>query len=118
MSKTATATNATANKMMTVTELYNVFTTELLKNNRIEKVNYSDAKSQPYVGLNNFSVNLKKSSYNVYMSVDNATKCIEKFKNLVAYENGCDTTKKQLRNRLIKFDDTKTLTECIKIVCA
>jgi hypothetical protein len=121
MKKTnSTATNATVNEMMNVTELYNVFTSALLENNRIAKVNYSDAKTAPYTGLNDFSVNVKKSFYNVYMSVDNANKCMSVNDKLVVLDNQCDTTKKQLRCKLVRFDktDRDTLLKCIKVVCA
>lgn len=121
MKKTnATATNATVNEMMTVNELYNVFTTELINNNRIAKVNFSDAKTAPYTGLNDFSVNVKKSFYNVYMSTENANKCMTVNDKLSVLENACDTTKKQLRCKLIRFDknDRDTLVKCIKTVCA
>lgn len=123
MSKTATnatKTNATAVEMMNVTELYNVFTTELLNNNRIAKVNFSDARTAPYTGLNDFSVNVKKSFYNVYMSTENANKCVSVNDKLVVLDNQCDTTKKQLRCKLIRFDknDRDALLKCIKTVCA
>lgn len=122
MSKTATnatKTNATV-EMMNVTELYNVFTNELLANNRIAKVNYSDAKTAPYTGLNDFSINVKKSFYNVYMSTENANKCMTVNDKLVVLDNQCDTTKKQLRCKLIRFDknDRDALLKCIKTVCA
>lgn len=123
MSKTATnatKTNATATEIMSVAALYNVFTTALLENNRIAKVNYSDAKAAPYVGLNDFSVNVKKSFYNVYMSTENANKCMTVDDSLTVLDNGCDTTKKQLRCKLIRFEmtDIEKLLKCIKVVCA
>ena len=119
MSKKSTTATTTAT-MKTVNELYNVFVTELLKNNKVEKVNFSDAKTAPYCGLNNFSINVKKSFYNVYMNTENANKCTAIDKNLTVLENGCDTTKKQLRNKLIRFEmnQIETLEKCIKTVCA
>lgn len=116
----ATTTNTTVNEMMNVVEIYNVFTTELLNNNRIAKVNFSDARTAPYCGLNDFSVNVKKSFYNVYMSTENANKCMSVNDKLVVLDNQCDTTKKQLRCKLIRFDktDIETLLKCIKTVCA
>lgn len=102
------------NTMLTVTELYKVFTDTV--NGRVVKINYSDAKSQPYCGYDDFSVNLKKTTYNVYMNDINRDICLKLDKKLTATKNECDTTKKQLRCNLIKFDDIETLKKCIVAV--
>lgn len=115
---TKTTNNATKNAMHTVNDIYKVFHTVI--GLKPVKVNFSDAKSQQYCGTSDFSVNIKKSMYYVYMSTDNAKKCIEIDNTLVITDNKHDTTKKQLRNKLIRFDmnQFETLVKCIKTVCA
>ena len=108
----ATKTNATKNAMHTVNDIYKVFHTAI--GLKPVKVNFSDAKSQQYCGTNDFSVNVKKSMYYVYMSADNAKKCTEIDNALVVTDNKCDTTKKQLRCKLIKFTDYELLKKCIE----
>ena len=110
---TATATvNATKNTMHTVNDIYKVFHTAI--GSKPIKVNFSDAKSQPYCGTSDFSVNVKKSMYYVYMSADNAKKCTEIDNTLAITDNKCDTTKKQLRCKLIKFTDYELMKKCIE----
>lgn len=108
----ATKTNATKTAMHTVIDIYKVFHTVI--GLKPIKVNFSDAKSQPYCGTSDFSVNVKKSMYYVYMSTDNAKKCTEIDNTLVISDNKCDTTKKQLRCKLIKFTDYELLKKCIE----
>ena len=108
----ATKTNATKNAMHTVNDIYKVFHTAI--GLKPVKVNFSDAKSQQYCGTNDFSVNVKKSMYYVYMSADNAKKCTEIDNALAITDNKCDTTKKQLRCKLIKFTDYELLKKCIE----
>ena len=108
----ATKTNATKTAMHTVNDIYKVFHTVI--GLKPIKVNFSDAKSQPYCGTSDFSVNVKKSMYYVYMSTDNAKKCTEVDNTLVVNDNKCDTTKKQLRCKLIKFTDYELLKKCIE----
>lgn len=113
MSKSnATKTNATVN----VTDVYKVFVSAV--NGAPCKLNFSDAKSQPYCGLPSFSVNMKKSGFMVYMSETNATICTDIDKSLTVNVNECDTTKNGLRNRSIKFslDKYETLCKCINAV--
>lgn len=112
---TATATttnNATKNAMHTVNDIYKVFHAAIGLNP--VKVNFSDAKSQSYCGTSDFSVNVKKSMYYAYMSTDNAKKCMEIDNALVISDNKCDTTKKQLRCKLIKFTDYELMKKCIE----
>ena len=104
----------TTNTILNVTEMYSVFTDAV--NGRVCKLNYSDAKSQPYCGYDDFSVNMKKSSYNVYMSANNAVICQSVDDTIVVDDNLCDTTKKQLRSKLVKFTDTELLKKCINAV--
>lgn len=113
MTKNTNKTN-TNNAMLTLNEVYKLFTDAV--NGRPCKLNYSDAKSQPYCGFDDFSVNFKKSSYNVYMSENNATICASVDKSLTIDDNPCDTTKKQLRCKLVKFTDTEILKKCIDAV--
>ena len=108
----ATKTNATKTAMHTVNDIYKVFHTAI--GLKPVKVNFSDAKNQPYCGTSDFSVNVKKSMYYVYMSTDNAKKCTEIDNTLVISDNKCDTTKKQLRCKLIKFTDYELLKKCIE----
>lgn len=108
----ATKTNATKTAMHTVNDIYKVFHTAIGLNP--VKVNFSDAKSQQYCGTSDFSVNVKKSMYYAYMSTDNAKKCTEINNTLVVTDNKCDTTKKQLRCKLIKFADYELLKKCIE----
>ena len=108
----ATKTNATKTAMHTVNDIYKVFHTAI--GSKPIKVNFSDAKSQPYCGTSDFSVNVKKSMYYVYMSADNAKKCTEVDNTLAITDNKCDTTKKQLRCKLIKFTDYELLKKCIE----
>ena len=98
-----------------VTEVYAVFA-EAVNNRPGCKINFSDAKSQQYAGLDDFSVNMKKSFYNVYMSEANAELCKKQDKDLEVLENPSDTTKKQLRCRLIRFEDFDVLKKCISAV--
>lgn len=100
--------------MLTVNEVYKLFTNAV--NGRVCKLNYSDAKSQPYCGYDDFSVNMKKSSYNVYMSENNAVICQSVNDTIIVDDNLCDTTKKQLRCKLVKFTDTELLKKCIDAV--
>ena len=109
---TKTTNNATKNAMHTVNDIYKVFHTAIGTNPI--KVNFSDAKSQQYCGTSDFSVNVKKSMYYVYMSTDNAKKCTEVDNTLVVNDNKCDTTKKQLRCKLIKFTDYEVMKKCIE----
>ena len=113
---TAAATvNATATatvKMHTVDDIYKVFHAAI--GLKPIKVNFSDAKSQQYCGTSDFSVNVKKSMYYVYMSADNAKKCTEIDNTLAITDNKCDTTKKQLRCKLIKFTDYELMKKCIE----
>jgi len=104
------------NTMVAVDELYRMFTEAV--NGKVCKLNYSDAKAQQYAGYDDFSVNLKKTSYNVYMSAANADICVAVDKSLEVMDNPCDTTKKQLRCKLIKFSDTELLKKCIEAVTA
>ena len=104
----------TTNTMLTVNEVYKLFTDAV--NGRVCKLNFSDAKSQPYCGYDDFSVNMKKSSYNVYMSANNATICQSVDDTIIVDDNLCDTTKKQLRCKLVKFTDTELLKKCIDAV--
>ena len=97
-----------------VTEVYAVFVDAVDK--RPCKLNFSDAKSQQYAGFDDFSVNMKKSFYNVYMSEANAEICKKQDKDLKVLENPSDTTKKQLRCRLIRFEDFDVLKKCIQAV--
>lgn len=113
MSKSnATKTNATVN----VNDVYKVFV------NAVDgvpcKLNFSNAKSQPYCGLSSFSVNMKKSGFMVYMNESNATICTDIDKSLTVNVNDCDTTKNGLRNRSIKFalNQYETLCKCINAV--
>lgn len=108
----ATKTNATKTAMHTVNDIYKVFHTAIGLNP--VKVNFSDAKSQQYCGTSDFSVNVKKSMYYAYMSTDNAKKCTEVDNSLVITDNKCDTTKKQLRCKLIKFTDYEVMKKCIE----
>lgn len=108
----ATKTNATKNAMHTVNDIYKVFHTAIGLNP--VKVNFSDAKSQQYCGTSDFSVNVKKSMYYAYMSADNAKKCTEIDNTLAITDNKCDTTKKQLRCKLIKFTDYEVMKKCIE----
>ena len=109
---TATTNNATKNAMHTVNDIYKVFHAAIGLNP--VKVNFSDAKSQQYCGTSDFSVNVKKSMYYVYMSADNAKKCTEIDNTLAITDNRCDTTKKQLRCKLIKFTDYEVMKKCIE----
>lgn len=102
------------NTMLTVTDVYKLFTDAV--NGRVCKLNFSDAKSQPYCGYDDFSVNMKKTTYNVYMNNVNRDICIGIDNKLTASHNDCDTTKKQLRCNLIKFDNIETLKKCIVAV--
>ena len=116
MTKNAIKKNAEKkNTILTVSELFNVFSTELV--GVPVKINYSDAKAAPYTGLDSFSVNVKKRGYNVYMNASNAELCKKQISTLEVHENPCDTTKKQLRSKLIQFTDSEQLVNCIKIVC-
>ena len=113
MSKSnATKTNATVN----VNDVYKVFVNAV--DGKPCKLNFSDAKSQPYCGLPNFSVNMKKTGFMVYMSETNATICTDIDKSLTVNVNDCDTTKNGLRNRSIKFalNQYETLVKCINAV--
>lgn len=109
---TATNNNPKTNTVVTVNDVYAVFAKCV--NNRPLKLNYSDAKSQMYCGTNDFSVNMKKSSYVVYLSKHN----VEVIKSLIdgkltVTENASDTTKKQLRCMKVVFDDFALLKKCI-----
>lgn len=114
----ATANNATKNAtatknaMHTVNDIYKVFHTAI--GIKPIKVNFSDAKSQSYCGTSDFSVNVKKSMYYAYMSTDNAKKCTEIDNTLAIIDNKHDTTKKQLRCKLIKFTDYELMKKCIE----
>ena len=108
----ATKTNATKTAMHTVNDIFTVFHAAI--GLKPIKVNFSDAKSQPYCGTSDFSVNVKKSMYYVYMSADNAKKCTEVDNTLAITDNKYDTTKKQLRCKLIKFTDYELLKKCIE----
>jgi len=110
MSKNATKTN----EVVTVKTVYDVFVKSVGSN--VCKLNYSDAKSQPYCGFDDFSVNMKKSSFNVYMSDVNATVCTTVDNTLTVEVNASDTTKKQLRCKLIRFTDFTVLKKCIDAV--
>ena len=113
MSKSnATKTNATVN----VNDVYKVFVNAV--DGKPCKLNFSDAKSQPYCGLPSFSVNMKKTGFMVYMNETNATICTDIDKSLTVNVNDCDTTKNGLRNRSIKFalNQYETLTKCINAV--
>lgn len=113
MSKSnATKTNATVN----VNDVYTVFVNAV--NGKPCKLNFSDAKSQPYCGLPSFSVNMKKNGFMVYMNETNANTCLSIDKSLTVNVNDCDTTKNGLRNRSIKFslDKYETLCKCINAV--
>lgn len=124
MSKTTTTkttttktikSNATkTNTMLTLDAVYALFVDGV--NGKPIKLNYSNAKSQPYCGFDDFSVNMKKTAYNVYMNEINRDICTMIDKNLVVEPNACDTTKKQLRSWLIRFTDTDTLKKCITAV--
>lgn len=105
-------TNATVN----VNDVYKVFVNAV--DGKPCKLNFSDAKSQPYCGLSNFSVNIKKTGFMVYMSESNATICTNIDNKLTVNVNDCDTTKNGLRNRSIKFalDKYETLCKCINAV--
>lgn len=105
-------TNATVN----VNDIYKVFVNAV--DGKPCKLNYSDAKSQPYCGLPSFSVNMKKSGFMVYMSETNANTCLSVDKSLTVNVNDCDTTKNGLRNRSIKFtlNQYETLCKCINAV--
>ena len=109
--------NKKVNTMLNVTDVYKLFTDAV--NGRVTKINCSghDGKvAQPYCGFDDFSVNIKKSSYNVYMNDVNRDICLSIDKKLTATHNDCDTTKKQLRCNLIKFDNIETLKKCIVAV--
>lgn len=108
----ATTNNATKNVMHTVDDIYKVFHAAI--GLKPIKVNFSDAKSQQYCGTSDFSVNVKKSMYYAYMSADNAKKCAEIDNTLAITDNKCDTTKKQLRCKLIKFTDYELMKKCIE----
>ena len=104
--------NATIN----VNDVYKVFVNAV--DGKPCKLNYSDAKSQPYCGLPSFSVNMKKTGFMVYMNEVNATICTDIDNTLTVNVNDCDTTKNSLRNRSIKFalDKYETLCKCINAV--
>lgn len=108
----ATKTNATVN----VNDVYKVFVNAV--NGVPCKLNFSDAKSQPYCGLPSFSVNMKKTGFMVYMNETNANTCLSIDKSLTVNVNDCDTTKNGLRNRSIKFslDKYDVLVKCISAV--
>jgi len=108
----ATKTNITVN----VNDVYKVFVNAV--DGKPCKLNYSDAKSQPYCGLPSFSVNMKKTGFMVYMNESNANTCLSVDKSLTVNVNDCDTTKNSLRNRSIKFalNQYETLCKCINAV--
>lgn len=101
-----------------VKTVYNYFQTKVLENDGVAKINFSDAKSQQYCGFDDFSVNMKKSNYVVYMSENNANICKTVDKKLTVEINASDTTKKQLRCKRIVFDDFNALKKCIDKITA
>lgn len=108
MTKNATKTN----EVITVKSIYDDFKNATI--DKVVKINFSDAKSQQYCGFDDFSVNLKKSGYNVYMNTANTEICKSIDKTLVIDDNSKnDTTKKSLRSYLIKFTDYTLLKKCI-----
>ena len=103
------------NKIIDVKSIYNDFVKCV--GNNVCKLNFSDAKSQPYCGYDDFSVNLKSKSYNVYMSTVNSDLCKTVDNTLEVLDNSKnDTTKKQLRCKLVKFTDYALSKECMKSV--
>ena len=110
----ATTNNAKTNVVVTVNDVYAVFAKCV--NNRPLKLNYSDAKSQMYCGTNDFSVNMKKSGFVVYMSEHNVDVIKSINNKLVATENASDTTKNRLRCMKVVFDDFAVLKKCINAV--
>lgn len=101
-----------------VKTVYNYFQTKVIENDGVAKINFSDAKSQQYCGFDDFSVNMKKSTYVVYMSENNSNICKTVDKKLTVEINASDTTKKQLRCKRIVFDDFNVLKKCIDKVTA
>lgn len=115
-SKSTTKTNATkTNEVVTVSTVYQYFQSVTM--NHVVKLNYSDA-SQKYCGYDDFSINFKcdKSKnqwFAVYMSEVNANVCTSVDNTLEVEVNASDTTKKQLRCKLIRFSSYDTLVKCI-----
>ena len=108
--------NVKTNEVITVKTIYDDFKTATV--NKVVKINYSDAKSQMYTGFDDFSVNMKKSSYNVYMNKTNVDICKSIDKTLIDEINASDTTKKQLRSYLIRFTDYELLKKCILAIAS
>ena len=117
--KSNTKANATKkDEVVTVATTYQYF--QSLTLNQVVKLNYSDA-AQKYCGYDDFSVNFKcnKSKvqwYAVYMSEANAQVCTSIDDTLEVEVNASDTTKKQLRCKLIRFTSYETLCKCIEAV--
>lgn len=106
--------NAKTNEVITVKTIYDDFKNATV--NKVVKVNFSDTRSQMYTGFDDFSVNMKKSSFNVYMSKTNVDICKSVDKTLIGEINASDTTKKKLRSWLIRFTDYELLKKCILAV--
>lgn len=104
------------NRIISVSDVYSVFVNAV--NGKPCKLNYSNAKSQTYCGLPSFSVNMKKTGFSVYMSSENSEICKSIDNTLIVIDNFSDTTKNQLRCKLIKFslDRFDTLIKCINAV--
>lgn len=119
--KNATANNATVNNakvnnakvtMHTVDDIHTVFvksigTTPL-------RINFSDA-TQQYTGFTDFSVNMKRATYRVYMSDANAKLCTG-IDNTLTVCDAPHSTKNGSRDFYIDFTDFNVLKQCIESV--
>lgn len=110
------ATNATNNNakvtMMTIDDIHAVFAKSI--GTTPVKLNYSDAV-QKYTGFTDFSVNMRKSLYRVYMSDANTKVCTTIDNELVVHD-APHSTKSGARDFYIDFTSFDTLKKCIEVV--
>lgn len=109
--------NATVNNnekvvMHTIDDVHEVFVKSI--GTAPVKLNYSDA-IQKYTGTTDFSVNMRKSLYRVYMS-DANTKVCTTIDNTLTVCNAPHSTKSGSRDFYIDFTDYNVLKKCIEVV--
>lgn len=114
--KNATVNNATVNNakvaMHTIDDVHAIFAKSI--GTVPVKLNYSDAV-QKYTGFTDFSVNMRKSLYRVYMSDTNVKVCTAIDDTLTV----CDaphSTKSGARDYYIDFTSFDTLKKCIETI--
>lgn len=111
------ATNATVNNnkkvvMHTVDEVHALFAKSI--GTVPVKLNYSDA-TQQYTGFTDFSVNMRRASYRVYMN-DANTKVCTAIDSALTVHDAPHSTKSGARDFYIDFTDFSVLKKCIEVV--